>query len=170
MLNIALDIDDTIAGFWDSYIKEFGQPKTDHAITRNVYKLRNNDAFWEGLSVIDRPDFEPHIYCTKRINSKRSTRNWLINNGFPLKPIYQMYSQLGNKADMIKGRCDVLIDDSPFNIHTCNLSGLPALLIDRDVNQNLSDEYKHLEKYRIHSLKYEEIERKFNAIYRNRKR
>lgn len=162
MLNIALDIDDTIAGFFDSYLKVFGMYKTDHEITKNVYKLRRNNAFWEGLSVIDRPDFEPHIYCTKRINSKNSTRNWLRKNGFPMKPIYQMYSQLGNKADMIKGRCDVLIDDSMYNIETCNKSGLPALLIDRPHNR------KYDTPYRIYSLKYEEIERKFNEIYRNR--
>lgn len=168
MLNIALDIDDTIAGFWDSYLKEFGSPKDNFEITKNVYKLKENKHFWENLSVIDRPDFDPHIYCTKRINSKTSTRNWLIKNNFPVKAIYQMYCQRGNKATLIKGRCDVLIDDSPYNIETCNNSGLPALLIDRDVNKTLPKQYKHLEKFRIHSLTYQEIEKKFNEIYRSR--
>ena len=47
-----------------------------------------------------------------------------------------MVLQQGNKADMIKGRCDVLIDDSISNVNKAIKSGLPALLIDRPHNQN----------------------------------
>lgn len=159
MLNIALDIDDTIAGFLNSYFKKFRQPKTDCEITRNVYKLRFNKEFWENLPVIDRMDFEPHIYCTKRINSKTYTKNWLKRNNFPIKPIYQMYYQHGNKADIIKGRCDLLIDDSYSNVRKCIESGLPALLITRPHN-------KHIDTfYRINSLKYNEIENKYNELW-----
>ena len=109
-LRIACDIDDCIANFLDPYFAKFGRPKKhDYEITRNVYKLRNNKSFWENLPVLERMDFEPHIYCTKRINSKIYTRNWIKKNNFPMKPIYQMYNQHGNKADLIKGRCDILI-------------------------------------------------------------
>lgn len=152
-LRIALDIDDTISSFINSYKEYFPGEKNmkDEVITKNVYKLRNNKKFWTELEVIDRPNFEPHIYATKRINPKSYTREWLIKNGFPNKPIYQTLTQGGNKADIIKGRCDVLIDDSPSNVYKCIKSGVPALLIDRPHNQYAGP------LYRIYSLDIDEI-------------
>ncbi len=160
-LQIALDIDDVLADFLGSYFKKFRAPKNDFEITRNVYKIRKDKKFWEGLEVINRLDFEPHIYCTKRVNSKTYTKNWLRKNGFPDKPVYQMYHQRGNKADMIKGRCDVLIDDSFYNVGKALQSGLPALLLDRPHNNHIDT------PYRINSLRYEEIENKYNDLFRN---
>lgn len=160
MIKIACDIDDCIADFLNPYFEKFGKPSADHIITRNVYKLKNNKEFWENLPVLNKLDFEPHIYCTKRINSKTYTKNWLKKNGFPLKPIYQMYYQQGNKADMIKGRCDVLIDDSYSNVIKAVNSGLPALLLTRPHN-------KHIETpYRVKSLKYNVIKEKYNELFR----
>lgn len=161
MIKIALDIDDTIADFLGSYYSKFGKPKQDHHITRNVYKLRENKQFWENLPVLERIDFEPHIYCTKRINSKTYTRNWLKKNNYPIKPIYQMYHQHGNKADIIKGRCDVLIDDSYSNVKKALSSNLPALLLDRPHNKHIKT------PYRIYSLRYREIEYKYNELFRS---
>lgn len=158
-LKVALDIDDCIASFYQNYEERFGPNNPNHIITRDVYSLRNDKEFWEGLSVIDRPDFEPHIYCTKRINSKTYTKNWLKKNNFPNKPIYQMYHQNGNKADMIKGRCDVLIDDSYFNVKKCIESGLPALLITRSHNENIDT------PYRVNSLKYKDIKSKYEELF-----
>lgn len=152
-LKVAIDIDDTLSSFYDSYQKLFPGERNmrNEVITKNVYSLRNNKEFWTGLEVIDRPNFEPHIYATKRINPKSYTREWLIKNNFPDKPIYQTYYQLGNKADIIKGRCDVLIDDSPSNVYKCIKSGVPALLIDRPHNQEAGP------LYRIYSLDIDEV-------------
>jgi uncharacterized HAD superfamily protein len=161
-LRIACDIDDCIADFLNAYFDKYGKPKKgDFEITKNVYKLKNNKKFWENLPVLERMDFEPCIYSTKRINSKRYTKNWLIKNNFPLKPIYQMYSQKGNKASMIKGRCDVLVDDSYSNVMKAIKSGLPALLLTRPHNSHI------LTPYRINSLKYAEIEKKYNDLFRS---
>lgn len=161
MIKVALDIDDTIADFLGSYYAKFGKPKHDYQITRNVYKLRNDKQFWEGLPLLEKIDFEPHIYSTKRINSKTYTKNWLKKNNFPIKPIYQMYHQQGNKADMIKGRCDVLVDDSYSNVIKAIKSGLPALLLDRPHNKHINT------PYRIYSLRYVEIKNKYNDLFRN---
>ena len=37
---------------------------------------------------------------------------------------------------MIKGLIDVFVDDSPFNVYKCLESGVPALLLDTEYNQN----------------------------------
>lgn len=160
-IRVAMDIDDCIANFLGPYFKKWGIPKKhDYEITRNVHKMRKNKKFWESLPILEKIDFEPHIYCTKRVNSKTYTKNWLVKNNFPLKPIYQMYNQHGNKADIIKGRCDVLIDDSYSNVAKCIDSGLPALLIDRPHN-------KHIDTpFRIYSLRYSEIESKYNKLWK----
>lgn len=153
---IALDIDDTLGGFYEqykTYFKADKNPKVleNYTITKNVYKLRNNRDFWLSLPKIDCIDFIPELYCTKRINPKAWSRRWLIDNGFPDKPIYQMYTQRGNKADLIKGRCDVLIDDSVSNVVKCINSGVPTLLIDRPHNRWFGPQF------RIYSLNYDEI-------------
>ena len=135
-LKIGLDIDDTLLDFWTEYIKCFGNPKEDRVVTRNVYKLRKNRNFWENLPKLREIDFVPELYCTKRINSKVYTKRSLEKHGFPIRPIYQMYYQKGNKADLIKGRVDVFIDDSISNFEMLNKSGVRCLLIDAPHNSS----------------------------------
>ena len=158
MLRVACDLDDTIFDFLGFY-KQYFPKESDMIsknITKNVYKLRNNKYFWEHLPLLETPNFEPHIYSTKRINSKIYTRNCLNRYDLPIKPIYQTICQLSNKADIIKGRCDVLIDDSIFNVKKAIKVGLPAILISRPHNININFEF------RIDKLDYREIEKMYN--------
>lgn len=157
-LRIALDLDDCIFDFYNTYQRYFPNPKEweDARITKNVWNLRNDKYFWENLPLIEKPDFEATIYATKRINSKSYTRNCLKKYGLPVKPIYQTLYQHGNKADIIKGRCDVLIDDSISNVLKAIKKCVPALLITRPHN------IKYDFKYRISSLKYDEVEYMYN--------
>ena len=160
-LRIACDIDQVLADFESAYNKYYNtdiSKESDYHITKNVYKLRHNKEFWTSLEVIDRPNFVPCIYATKRVNLKSYTREWLLKNGFPDRPIYQTIYQYGNKADIIKGRCDVLIDDSVSNIYKCIKSGVPALLIDRPHNQSVGPEF------RIYNLDIDEITEGYEII------
>lgn len=153
LLKIALDLDDTIFDFWGEYTKLFPGKKNciSNVITKNVVSLKHNKQFWENLPLLEKPNFEPYIYATKRINSKTYTKNCLAKYGLPIKPIYQMYYQHGNKADIIKGKCDVLIDDSIINVTKAIESGVPALIIDRPHNQSDNP------LFRIYSLDIDEI-------------
>ncbi|MGN0966192.1 MAG: hypothetical protein ACI4OP_01185 [Candidatus Coprovivens sp.] len=160
MLKIALDIDQTIADFLNPYYNRFGYTNKDYKITKNVFRiLRHDRKFWVNLPVIERINFDPILYCTKRVNNKNWTKEWLRVNNLPIKPIYQMYYQHGNKADMIKGRCDVLIDDSISNVEKAIQSGLPSLLIDRPHNRNVYS------KYRIYHLDINEIEQAYESLF-----
>ena len=153
MIRIALDLDDTIFDFLGAYKEMFpGEKNMQEAkITKNVLSLRKDKHFWENLPLLEMPNFEPCIYATKRINSKIYTRNCLTKYGLPVKPIYQIYSQAGNKATIIKGRCDVLVDDSAFNCYQAMRVGFPAILITRP--HNINSDYP----YRINRLDLEEI-------------
>ena len=161
-LKIGTDLDDVIFAFMESYINRFGNPKTDSEITKNVYKLRKDKDFWTNLPVIRHCDFVPALYCTKRISSKRFTKDSLAKNGFPERPIYQRHYQRGPKSTLIKGRCDVFIDDSISNFKEINAAGIPCLLMDAPHNQGFET------PYRIYTLTLAEIKqvyaRRINTI------
>lgn len=150
-LRIGLDIDEVLADFMGAYIDRFGETPS-HVITQNCVNVLSNDrTFWEGLKVLRTPDFDLTLYCTKRVNPKSYTKRWLQQNGFPNAPIYQIYDQMRNKADLIKGRVDVFIDDSPFNVKAMNQAGLPCLLMNTPYNRDFKT------PLRVYSLTYDEI-------------
>ena len=160
MIRIALDLDDTIFDFLGAYQEVFPGERNmiSSNITKNVFKLKKDKRFWENLPLLEMPNFEPCIYATKRINSKVYTRNCLNRHGLPIKPIYQMVYQYGNKVNIIKGHCDVLIDDSAFNCYQALQVGFPAILITRP--HNINSDYP----YRINKLDLDEILTVYNQI------
>ena len=160
MIRIALDLDDTIFDFLGAYQEVFPGERNmiSSNITKNVFKLKKDKRFWENLPLLEMPNFEPCIYATKRINSKVYTRNCLSRHGLPIKPIYQMVYQYGNKVNIIKGHCDVLVDDSAFNCYQALQVGFPAILITRP--QNINSDYP----YRINKLDLDEILTVYNQI------
>lgn len=160
MIRIALDLDDTIFDFLGAYQEVFPGERNmiSSNITKNVFKLKKDKRFWENLPLLEMPNFEPCIYATKRINSKVYTRNCLSRHGLPIKPIYQTVYQYGNKVNIIKGHCDVLVDDSSFNCYQALQVGFPAILITRP--HNINSDYP----YRINKLDLDEILTVYNQI------
>lgn len=152
-LKLGIDVDEVIADWAGPFFERFN-PKSDAEITKIcTQKLARDRDFWLTLPVIRRPiGFEPTLYCTKRSCLKTYTKEWLENNDFPKKPVYQVLCQNGNKARYIKGRVDLFIDDSPHNFIQMNKCGVPTLLMDTPYNQDLGP------IGRIYSLDYAEIE------------
>lgn len=152
-LKIGLDIDDTVCDFIGPYLQRFGIPKRDSDITKNVSRILIKDKnFWINLPVIHRPNFMPALYCTKRVNPKTWSKEFLKNNDLPLAPIYQVMSQTSGKSFRIKGRVDVFIDDSISNFIELNSNGVPCLLMNSKGNQDWGP------IGRVYSLNKEEIE------------
>ena len=155
-LRIGLDIDDVLADFWGGYCKYFdtdNHPELleNYVITRNVERVLKKDKnFWINLDILDYPNFVPELYCTKRVNNKGWTKEFLRINGFPDRPVYQVFSQVKNKADVIKGKVDIFIDDSLYNVMQCNEANVPTLLYH-------SDRTSDFPVYKIFSLDREEI-------------
>lgn len=162
MIRIALDLDDVLFGFTQEYERRFNKQKnylTNKAITRNVQKLRKDKHFWENLPKLrDLKGFTPELYCTKRTSSKTYAKNALEKNGFPKRPIYRVLTQTANKADYIKGRADVLIDDSFFNIRQALTVDFPAILLTTPENKNMDC------KYRIEDLSIDEITTMYHIV------
>jgi hypothetical protein len=157
-LKIGCDLDDTIFGFSKGYLNRFKKwPKYDWAITRNVTNILINERdFWINLPVIRRPNFEPKLYCSSRVNKKCWTKKAIEINDLPNSPLYQVPGYNIPKSKYIKGRIDVFIEDSPHQWKALNLAGIPCLLIDSPNNKELGPILK------IYSLDYDEIEDAFN--------
>ena len=165
-LRTGLDIDNTVCNFIGPYLDRFGPPKSDSEITRNVNKILVNDKdFWMNLPIINRPNFIPTLYCTKRVHPKVWSKQFLIKSGLLLAPIYQVFSYTTSKAPRIKGRVDVFIEDSISNFIDLNLKGIPCLLINDEYNQDWGP------VGRIFSLDKEEIEESYflfmNTLFYN---
>lgn len=152
-LRVGFDIDQCIADFINPYISRFGSTELDHRITWNCENILKHDkSFWVNLPVIQKPNFEFALYCTKRVNPKSYTREFIIKNNLPDVPIYQQVCQCASKAPLIKGKIDVFCDDSISNFLDLNRKGIPCLLVDTPYNQEWGP------IGRIYSLDYEEIE------------
>lgn len=161
-LRIALDLDDTIF-IWRQSHEEYFHCKISKCdpkkITLQVNSLKDNEEFWSNLPLLERPDFIPELYCTKRVNSAKFTVNCLDKYKLPIRPIVQFYNQSDNKADGLVGVADVLIDDSWYNVQQCLEAGFPALLITRPHNKWVKT------KYRVSHLNYNEIEQKYHELF-----
>lgn len=162
-LRIALDCDDTLFDWRSAHEKKFNcviSKSTEPMITAQVHKCKFDRDFWVNLRLLERPNFVPYIYCTKRINPTQYTIECIKKNHLPLRPIYQVYKFEDNKADFIRTICDVLIDDSYYNVMQCIESGFPALLITREHNKGIGT------PYRVDHLNYKEILNKYNVLFR----
>ena len=162
-LRIAIDIDDTIVEFirpFEQLIGKSFKEIPDYKITQKVVANRYNKHFWSNLPLLEKPDFVPEVYCTKRLSSKIYTKANFIKLGLPIRPIYQVVNQFSNKARYIRGVADILIDDSYRNVIQCINVGFPALLITREHNKHINT------PYRVNNLKYSEIENKYNELFR----
>ncbi len=156
-LQIGCDLDDTIFGFRQGYLKRFKKwPNYDWAVTRNVtHILINERNFWINLPVIRRPEgFIPKLYCSSRVNKKAWSKKAIEINDLPNSPLYQVPGYHIPKSKYIKGRIDVFIEDSPHQWEALNRAGIPCLLIE--------DTFDTCPILKIHSLNYDEIE---NAYY-----
>lgn len=151
-MRIGLDIDNVIADFDYGYINRFGKyPKCDWAITRNVNNILIKEReFWLNLPILRLPNFTPKLFCSARVNNKRWTKQYLLNNGLT-SPLYQIPGYKLSKYPTLKGKVDVFIDDSLKNFIDLNLNGIPCLLMDSSNNQSWGP------IGRIYSLNIEEI-------------
>lgn len=164
-LRIGLDLDDCIVDWWRSYELRFdvnNKPRNllNHIIYKNVYKIKDDRDWWINLPKLRDIDFIPELYCTKRISPKSFSIEWLRRNGFPIRPVYQLISQSGNKANLIKGRVDIFIDDSIENFEKCNKAGVFTLLLTTPRNKYYQTDL------RIDELNYWDIINKYGENIR----
>lgn len=159
-LRISIDMDDCLNYWYDIYFERFGRNKKDHEITHDVWNiLRKDYDFWINLPIKNYPDFIPASYCTSRVIKKKWIKDYIKKHGLPNSPVYQVFGFGRSKAPMLKGKCDVMIDDSPKNFIDLNNKGIPCLLMDSPYNRSFDT------PMRVYSLHYEEIVNIYNEFF-----
>jgi hypothetical protein len=159
MINISLDLDDTILSFYEHYVNTFGSPKNDFEITKHVRGVLLKDKeFWLSQPVIRTPNFTPTQYTTSRIIPKTWIKSTLKINNLPNAPVYQVMGISLSKYKMLKGRVNVHVDDSIRVFKDLNSKGMPCLLMDSPYNQEWGP------IGRVYSLDKDEIEYTYNLF------
>ena len=147
LYNIGLDVDGVLADFNKSWQKI--NPHIPLSSTANkfddVYNqldlMEENgelDDFYLNLKPLINPNslsFEPCCYITSRRVDSEITRQWLIKNGFPDKPVYTVHG--GSKVDVAKkANVDIFIDDDYNNFLDLNKNGILTYLYTTSYNKH----------------------------------
>ena len=111
MLKIGLDCDQVLADFMGTYLKRFGETSQQEIAFNCLNTLKYDKEFWINLPLIRSPDFDVTLYCTKRVNPKNYTKDWLRKHNLQDGPIYQVKNYEDKKSRFIKGRIDVFRGD-----------------------------------------------------------
>lgn len=163
---IAIDIDDTIAGYVQGFIRQYGWPDNfEGAYDKNLFEVawpmadlglhfskNNHIEFCKGLlpvplafsscQILLTNGF-PIIYLTRRPQShKQMTLEWLENWGFPVAPLYCTGSADGKKLMMQNLDIAAIVDDRAEDIFAARDMGLATFIIDRPWNRQVPGLYR----------------------------
>jgi len=166
---IAVDIDDTIAGYVQGFIKKHGYPESLNGTYENQSILRTqwpgvdldqhfSDAhhieFCAGLLPIDGAFTSlqlllnygfPIVYLSARPRSHKSmTVDWLNTWGFPVAPVYCAGSSDGKRVMLENLDISALIDDRAADLLAARDMGIATFIIDRPWNRDLPGLYRCL--------------------------
>lgn len=155
---IGLDIDEVLCDWVSSWIRKFNHPlpkawnfSYDNKENFESMSEKELNEFYLGLGRKINPcdiPFEPHCYITSRSVDVELTKQWLINNGFPARPVYSVGFGV-SKIDVAKeSGIDIFVDDRYENFVELNNAGICTFLMDAPHNQRYDVGFK-----RIKSLK-----------------
>lgn len=156
-MKIYLDIDDVIFNWHEDYAKRFNceipkQWDTSQQMAKRLAVLSKEKPFWLGLSVKNKPNFQPAGFVSARGIPKAWTRESLKINKIPGRSNVHQVHWGESKIELLKTfKCDIFIDDKYETFKECHENGVFCLLMDAPHNQNIKT------KYRIYDLNIKNI-------------
>lgn len=152
-----LDLDGVLINFEDHFIKYLGLSEghptdwNDHRFRNEFHKIVDDINFWQSLpSLIEPKELTYPIegYITARPEIMTDvTKNWLELHGFPKADFINVGSD-GKKSEILKGKCDFMIDDSIYNFVDMQSNGVNCFLMTRP--HNLKYDVGH---FRVNNIK-----------------
>jgi hypothetical protein len=154
---LGCDIDGVFADFEQYFLKYFELPDhhpsdwKDSRFSDNMWKV--TDDFWRGCPPIESAKLLTYpvtLYCTARNCPDNIIEEWLSKHGFQQAPIYNV-GLSGVKSKVLRGKCDVFVDDAYHNYLDITQSGIPCYLMTRphntkhDVGNMRVDDLLHLQ-------------------------
>jgi uncharacterized HAD superfamily protein len=138
---IGLDIDGVLANFikaWYLKYPDINPNPTSYHIDdkfeeRFVEMHLNNtlNDFFLNIPPLQKSDdipFEPHCYITSRDVPSEVSKQWLLNHGFPDKPVHSIGRECSKIDVAKKSGIDVFVDDYIKNYQELNNAGITTYL------------------------------------------
>ena len=159
---VYLDLDGVCVDFEKHFLEYFSLPKhdptdwQDYRFVNNLNKISNNNDFWLSCPpLIDPKSLSYPItgYCTARDCSVEIVHQWLEKNNFPKGEVISIGFG-GDKVAALKGKCDVMLDDSIKNFVELNSNGILCYLMTRP----------HNSKYDVGHLRMDSMEQFINNL------
>jgi len=156
--NIALDLDDVVGDFINSY-KSFYGIKSDvtswyfsYKTAENLKALETNKDFWVNMPVLHRPDFVPSFYISSREIPIEWSKEFLEKSNLPCRPVYHVgYKE--SKTGLLKELgCQLFIDDKLENVIEAQKVGIASYLMDNSHNKNYNMGYRRVYDLQIKNI------------------
>lgn len=164
---IAIDIDDTIAGYVAHFVREYGWPESferayeDKSILYTSWpdvdlemhfsdevhipfcaQILPIDGAWSACTLLLRNGF-PIVYLSSRPKSHRDmTIDWLEQWQFPVAPLYLMDGGEAKREMMMHLDITALIDDRCEDLIYARNQGISTFIVDRPWNRDLPGLYR----------------------------
>lgn len=138
---VALDLDDTVFDFLNSYEKRFNTKVSDfwsgdYNMSNNLKILQNDKDFWINLPVKNVPTFEVDYYITARSIPDEWTEESIQRNNLPKAPVLSVpWNE--SKIDLLKKLgVKIFIDDKFNTFKECLDAGIFCYLMDAPHNRH----------------------------------
>lgn len=137
-----IDIDGILASFEQHFLEYLNLPLhaptdwNDPRFRKNFDKIATDDTFWISCPTLIKPEditYPIDGYCTTRPCNYYIIECWLELNGFPTAAIINTEKGV-KKSDVLKGICDIMVDDSIYNFVDLNSNGITCYLMTRPHN------------------------------------
>lgn len=136
---IGLDIDGVLAKTTEHLMYEANQNASfDKNMEEKLQELYNDKDFWLTMPVNIKPEeitFQPYCYITSRPIPSEWTRQWIVDNGFPLAPIYNVESDKSKLSVAHMAGIEIMVDDRMENFIEFNRNGICCYLFDTPFNK-----------------------------------
>jgi len=151
MPKIGIDIDGVLTDFNNHYISYFDNIEEYtqfHIYGDNEKKIQNiqsNKEFWTLMPIKTLPKditFNPHCYITFRTVPIEWTQQWLLDNKYPVAPIYTINKIDADIKDIID--TDIIIDDKMYNFINYTKNNMCCYLYTSEYNKKYEVGFKRI--------------------------
>jgi uncharacterized HAD superfamily protein len=150
------DLDGVLVDFEQHFLSYLGLPThhptdwDDYRFRENYHKVMEDKEFWLSAPKLIEPEqitYPISGYVTSRSIDLEITKEWLRQNGFPLKTLVDVGSGNSKVETLKELGCDVFVDDYIVNFMDCQREGILCYLMTRPHNEKYNVGHFRVENF-----------------------